>query len=351
MGNRLFRSSWYSSTEVDSRPPRNRDLGYNSRSAKAVRYYAWKTENSGTNQVLYEWAKTWQEAAMSTKKGKPKGIVPASLRFPDEAINGDEPTWYKANMFWDYFEWGHVGGTMILDQMLFSYTQTFRPELLGPLIQTLKLIEKNKNQLGGELLPGSEKWAVDRLINSRFFWSLVSQWRMLTNNNQFDGLLLEHGTPYVKYRITKDQRFLNELLQQALESVSYNFPMLTSEVMHTDRVYVRGYENVKAMLTGDGIVENMSPYYAATWEDTDETFTALVEEASMDYLKVQAYSHGKSDNSIILRVWMLQNGPYNMTFITDNETVEKEVTIQKKGQRISINLPEKELLTIRLMKK
>ncbi|HBX65874.1 MAG TPA: hypothetical protein DEG32_06845, partial [Balneolaceae bacterium] len=66
-------------------------------------------------------------------KGKPVGIIPASIAFPSGEFNGSEDNWYTANMYWDYFDWS--GGSAILDQLLFTWTMTGNDKYLTPFIQ------------------------------------------------------------------------------------------------------------------------------------------------------------------------------------------------------------------------
>lgn len=44
------------------------------------------TRLSPNIKLLHEWSKTWRDLALRTDKG----IIPPSVRYPDEAINGDE---------------------------------------------------------------------------------------------------------------------------------------------------------------------------------------------------------------------------------------------------------------------
>jgi len=339
-GNRLFRSAWYSSTIVDPRPPRNRDLEYNARSVKAVRYLAWRTGDAALADELHQWSKTWCEAAMSTEKGKPAGIVPASIRFPDEAINGDEPNWYEPGMFWDYFNWTHLTGSMILDQLLFTFTLTNDSTLLQPFVATLELIAgmaaagSSRNYE-----PGSPAWAVSHLNRSRFFWNVISQWRLLVDDPRFDGLLMKRGSPYLKYRLSGDHSHLLDALRDIEEQISSNFPMLTREVMHTDRVYVRGYEQLKGMLTGGLVLENMSPYTAVSYEGTDDDFTALVERATPETLMVRFFSHSSMPCEIRARLWQLVPGRYGITLSDSIEKSSGSKTIEQRGFRLPLTLP------------
>ncbi|MEM9857203.1 MAG: hypothetical protein AAF843_07595 [Bacteroidota bacterium] len=342
-GHRFFRSAWFSSTEVDEDPPRNRDHGYNSRAVKAVRYYAWKTGDKEVINALNEWSEAWLSAAMRTDKGKPVGIIPASVRFPDEAFNGDETNWYTANMFWKYFEWEDTPGAMILDQLLYSYTQTQDDKYLQPLLKSLALIEKYEESTE-TVTVGSEAWAAAILKDKGSFWSAAAQWRFLEGDRRYDALLQKYGTHYVRYRLSGDENHLEQGLEVVLENARYNTPLKTQEAIHTDRVYIRGYEHLITMLTGNGSKECLSPNFAVTWEDTDEGFTALVQESSFEKIKVAIYAFSDEEMNINMRLWQLEPGDYYVK-IKGSETPLK---IIKKGQRLKLSVPSNELITVEI---
>lgn len=343
-GHRFFRSAWFSSTEVDEQPPRNRDQAYNSRAVKAVRYYAWKTGDQEVIDALNEWSDAWLSAAMRTDKGKPEGIIPASVRFPDEVFNGDEENWYTANMFWKYFEWEATPGSMILDQLMFSYTLTQDEKYLQPLLRSLELIQKYEG-VAANAVTGSETWAANVLKKKGSFWSVAAQWRFLTGDRTFDRLLEKYGTPFLRYQLTGDEVYLEDGLEVTLENARYNTPLKTSEAIHTDRVYIRGYELLTTMLTGNGSKEGLSPNFAVTWEDTNEDFTALVKESSFKKLSVGIYSHADSQGAVTMRLWQLEPGNYEVS-IKGKKKTKKKLKLEAKGQRITVQLPPKELISV-----
>ena len=102
----------------------------------------------------------------------PAGITPASIRFPDEAINGEGPNWYQAGMYWDYYEWEHFAGSLMLDQLLFTYTLTKDERLLQPMFKALELIRLEGASLGdgqpAELPAGSRARASGRGVPDRW---------------------------------------------------------------------------------------------------------------------------------------------------------------------------------------
>ena len=348
-GNRFFRSSWYSSTDVDERPPRNRDHEYNSRAAKAVRYYAWKTQDGDVLNALHEWSAAWLRAANLMDKGKPKGILPASVRFPDEAFNGDQPNWYEANMFWDYFEWEANAGTMILDQLLFSYTHTRDDGFLDPLLQSLELIERFAH-FEGDAPKGSEAWAAKVLEGKADFWRVAAQWRVLTEDSRFDALLMHYGTPYLRYRLSGNDHHLEAGLERVLENVRYNTPLKTFEAIHTDRVYVHGYEHLTMMLTGNESPEGLSPFYAVTWEQTHDDFTALLKTSDFERLVVQLYSHSERATEVVARVWQLDPGSYHL-IVQDHDESSESLNITSPGQRVNLKISPNELINVEIRRK
>ena len=297
-------------------------------------------------------------AALRTDKGKPRGIIPASVRFADEAINGDEATWYLPNMVWKYYQWDHHAGSLMLDQLLSTYALTNDEQLLQPLWLSLELIRSEEAALSKQdqeaPAAGSRTWVATKLIRSELFWNVVQQWRYMTDDSRWDDLILRHGTPYGRYRISGDERHLVEGLNELLDGVRYNTPLMTTEAVHTDRVDVPRAELLKAMLTGDGMKNNVSPYFAVSWEATDESFTALVSDTAVDSLTVKLYSHSPAERSVVMRIWQLLPGKYRLQQESQRKDPqprtdqERTIRVQGKGIRLPIRLPGEQEILIRL---
>lgn len=344
-GNRFFKSAWFSSSEVEMEEPKNRDVSYNARAAKAVRYYSWKTNDSDTKTALIEWADSWLNISKSTQKGKPEGIIPPSVEYPSEDINGNEPTWYLANMYWDYFDWS--GSNAILDQLLFTWTFTGDDKYLEPLIQHLDLLVNYKDELDRDSNPyeeGSEGWATYIFGNKSQFWNVVENWRLLSGNKAYDDLILEHGSNLIKYRITKNEKYLVEAMKPYLETVRVNVPMLTSEVIHTDRVFikdpgVREAGILQGMITGFGADESSSPYIAVSWEKASRDLTFLVKDSDSTHLNIDMYSFSESSESTTMRIWQLKKGSYQVLKKVNGKTETIEIEVKNRGDRFEIDIP------------
>ncbi|WP_146452520.1 hypothetical protein [Bythopirellula polymerisocia] len=349
-GNRFFRSAWFSATDLETTEPKGRDVEFNCRAAKAVRYLVGRRPDPQLVATLHEWSMAWVEASLSTEKGKPRGIFPASIRFEDESINGDGKNWYQADMYWDYYDWYHSAGSLLLDQVFYTYLLTRDERLLEPLLLTLDLIRSQESQaLESNHPEGSPAWAAQILRNCSLFWEVIEQWRFTTRNQTFDDLIMLYGSPYGRYRVSGDERHLVEGLNTLLDDVRFNTPLKTNEALFTDRVYVAESEALKGMLTGDGIPSNTSPYFYVSWEHTDGNFTALVVDAREEGIKVELFSHADEQREIVMRVWRVKPGLYVVRHKCLGSSIgEDVVNISSPGERISITLPPQQLLEIEL---
>ena len=355
-GNRFFKSSWFSSSALDETPPKNRDVPYNTRATKAIRYLAWKTGDPEANNLLTEWSAGWAEHATQTAKGKPRGVIPASVRYPDEAINGDGDNWYDADMYWSYYNWQRHAGSMMLDQLLFTYTMTGDDKFLAPLQTSLGLImaELPRIKAKESFEPGSATWAAEKMLNNNRFWGVASQWRLYAGSTPFENLLAEYGTPYLKYRITKNEQHLENGLKKILNKIRYNIPLLTYEAIHTDRIYVThdgsGSSHLKAMLTGDGIIEDMSPYPVVTWSNTGESFTALLTDASRTKVNIELFSFSKIITPVA-KFWQLDEGEYELKMYAEDDFIHQEkFEIKGRGDTKKLTVPADRLVSISIQK-
>ncbi|OAM90042.1 glycoside hydrolase family 88 protein [Termitidicoccus mucosus] len=362
-GDRHFKSAWLGATEILTEPPRNRDLSMNARAAKAVRYYAWLANDPDATGLLRDWSLSWAKAAARTDKGKPSGLFPASIRYPDGAINGDEPAWHRANMFWRYFDWGADG--RLYDQLLYSWlTSGDTPakrdaRLLQPMLDTLVFLEK-QTPVASSVADGSPAWAAARLMDSSEFWNIVTQWRLETNDTRHDAFLIRHGPPYLRYRLTGDTAPLAETINTSiLEVLRYNRPLRTSEVLFTDRVRVAqddgnttGDDTLAAMLTGCHTAQGFSPYYHVAWEHAPQSLTALVTSTGPDHVAADIFLHQTSSAEIIARCFRLPPGDYRLTLVdaAGKTLLERAEIITAPDHRATLTVPGAILVSMKMMR-
>lgn len=349
-GNRFFKSAWLGAKGIDETPPKNRDIDMNAQALKPLRFLAWVTKDKKYIDLINEWSYSWLKISLSTDKGKPIGIIPASVRGYDEAINGDEPNWYDANMFWHYYDWSNHNGNRILDHLLFTYSITADDSLLIPIELTLKFItdvlSNNPKVKNSEATIGSDEWIVQRFLNSGSFWSNVQNWRILTDNKEYDNLLKNYGSFYIKYLLTKDESELENGLDQILSTLRYNSPLRTKLVMHTDRVRIPGIDHLTAMICGDATHNGSSPFLAASWSNTNENCSILIEEISSKSILVSLYNFDQSEITIGMKIWKLLNGTYRLKqkdLVSEKETI---IVITNPGQVFDLKIAPESLTKI-----
>ena len=355
-GELAFKSAWLGATEILVEAPRNRDVSMNARAAKAVRYHAWLTGDAAASRLLHDWSLMWANAAARTDKGKPRGLFPASIRWPDGAVNGDEPSWHESKMFWDYYDW--TGDGRLYDQLLFSWLDTHDAKLLEPLTDTLALLEKhvpsNDSNTGAA---GSAAAAVARLMRSGEFWNVVTQWRLETNDARFDVFLRQHGPAYLRYRLTGDSAPMAETIESSLLSVlRFNRPMRTTEVLFTDRVFVSrreggpdGADLLAAMLTGCHTAQGMSPYYHVAWEEAPAAFTALVTSTGSDHVAADLFIHHGGESHVAASFLRLPPGDYRVSArMAGRRLIDRTERITGRGQRVRLDIPGGAVVSIRV---
>jgi hypothetical protein len=355
-GELQFKSAWIGATAIVSDPPRNRDVAMNTRAAKAVRFYAALRPDPAADVLLRDWSRTWAAAAARTDKGKPADLFPASLRWPDAAFNGDEPSWHRANMFWRYYNWR--GDAMLYDQLLHSALRTSDAALHAPMRATLALLQDWADPAKRAAAPeGSAGWAADRLWQRADFWSTVAQWRLETGDRAFDEFVSRHGPPYLRFRLGGDpQPLADGIARTLLDHLRYNTPMRTTEVLFTDRIHVAedvgtcdGIDLVVAMLTGNHAPGGMSPYYHVAWEQAPTTFTALVTTAGDREFAADVFLHQAAPVPVVARFFRLAPGDYRLTVSAGDRTlVDRRETIARPDHRVTVEIPGSTLVRLRL---
>lgn len=343
-GNLHFRGAWYSSREVDERAPRNRDHAFNTRTTKVLRYYLWRyPEMEEIQDLLYDWSKSWVHLAARTDKQKPAGVLPVSYRAKDGVINGDEPNWYRANMYWPYFEFN--GGVQMLDQLLFLSQYVSDDSLLNPVEASLALVDRYRNRNGQ---PGSAPWVAKILWERDDFWKMAAQWRLLTGDTSYDELLIENGPAYFRYRLTGQVEGLLGELRHFNAGLAYNWTMQTENTWFTDRIFAQdstklsrvNTDVLRAMLTGDLSANGVSPYLAVTYEGVKPGFTALVKETGTKRLVIEFYNHSDAPQQVTLRPWQLLPGAYQV--LQGDEVLHRAWNFQNAGEQLEITLAAKQ---------
>lgn len=364
-GHRHFKSSWYSSTAIDTRPPRDCDVPMNARTVKAATWLAWYNRHPFAMQFLREWADAWLEDCLRTDKGKPYGVVPAAIRFEDDAIGGHADNWHHPGMFWHYYNFR--GGTRMLQQFLATYLLTDDARYLQPIELALKIVVKYKGEILEDALMGSETWVAGILSKSGGFKELIEQWRLLTGRFTYDDIISKVGSNYLKFRLTGDKDYLIRGSEEISGAIKFNHTLVTTEAYFTDRVdigYVHqskeiGVTHLEAMFTGQALLDSFFPFYAVSWQGLGDDFAAVVLEANSKTVRILVYNFAEQNREGALSFWMLSPGQYefrqgadeNEDRVFDAVSIQDEFTVRGRGDSHPVVLPARSLQLLEVRQK
>ncbi|MFQ5865803.1 MAG: CARDB domain-containing protein, partial [bacterium] len=364
-GHRHFKSSWYSYNTIDAEPPKDCDVEMNTRTVKAARWLAWYNRHPFAMQFIKEWTDAWLEDCYRTDKGKPYGVVPSAIRYEDDAIGGHADNWHHPGMFWSYYNFH--GGTRMLQQFLATYLLTGDARYLQPIELALKLVVKYEGEKVQDAPIGSEAWVAGILRKSGNFAEIIEKWRLLTGNPEFDDIVLDVGSDYLKFRLTDDQKYLVTGCDRIIEGILYNRELITTEGYFTDRIEIGnvnksevwGASHLEAMFTGSALNEGFYPFYSVTWHGLGDNFAATVLKSDSHQVRILAYNLTDSVKVGNVAFWMLTPGVYSYVQGADKDqngkidkiTFKDEFEVRTRSTVHAVKLPQHELQIIEVAHK
>ncbi|MBI1790961.1 MAG: alpha/beta hydrolase fold domain-containing protein [Acidobacteria bacterium] len=313
-GHRHFRSTDFDSTRYGQnleRADREVEAAICYRAFATAPWMLWYNGNPAARKLLLEHAETWRAAAMSTQKGKPRGIMPSQLGF-DDVVGGPEKSWMGkpglgAGGNWpDYVYYLH-------SLLLSSYAASGDRKYLEPLEETFAFLDRHRPGPRYDKLPdasaGSEAWVYNKILFDHQFADAFWMARELTGDRRYDEFLQQAGRPYVRYRLTLDKNLLVEDIEKTMnQQIRQRWPFMTSEGVLTDRI---GY-NPRTVSYMTGALPEIGyqgfPHHAVTYTGTGRDFAAVVEADGPKQLRVLYYSFADRPRRIGLRTWKLETG-------------------------------------------
>ncbi|MHC4405859.1 MAG: hypothetical protein ACYTG0_39960, partial [Planctomycetota bacterium] len=281
-------------------------------------------------KLFVELAENWLAASMSTDRGKPEGVIPGQLSWPDVILGGtNSPNWWTAS---------HSRGTVIYDftdqqykeyihQLLITaYQQTGDVKFLKPIELEYNLavghgfapdpLQPPRGRGGQQRGPGAgrrggEKWVAANLRG-------VDKWFEAKR-------MLEGRKGHIEPIRTKE-----EIIAQA-SHVNFNlknrWPIMTTEAGPTDRVAFHGIVDPFTIYTGGGLGGPLLRA-AVTYENTTKDFAAAVMAADSQGLRILYYSLTDDARKIGIVPWELESGgTYNLKLGIDRNDDERTDTV------------------------
>jgi hypothetical protein len=373
-GELQFRGFYFGANELDPAPEHAYDVIGNVL-ALTPAFFLWRTSpDPELARPLTAWLDTWVAATARAENGKPAGILPAAIRWPDGQVSGVEGRWWEPlplskGSGANYYLWPSVLPEMT-DALITARLATGDEKYLAPIRSMAAIRLKYLQHLPSEPAPpGTEAWCASQLgpkantSKSQFdslFRTLV-KCKTLIGTSEFDELIrLERaeGTDPVE-----------QALQRSIELLRSNFASYTSEVRYTDRVLsfprflaqgngtdgVKGVELPHAdvvyrMTSGDdGSVR--APQPAVRWITPPQDIAVRVTAADSTHFEAALYHFGDKPRPITAELQQLAAGRYKVELLQDGKPIGRELEpLNFKPPRtlVKFELPPQKLCTLRI---
>lgn len=366
-----FKSTYFSVNQVDTLPRRACDTVYHPRAMQPVLLYWQRTGDERLGSLFAAWMDTWVDATARRERGKPAGIIPSAIHWPNGRVGGVGSDWWDPRNHPEatLYRWPSAMG-MMTNTLLLSYYMTNNPRYLEPIRSMASIRLKYLKAPPTDPPPaGTEAWCASKLNMS----GVIAKHKFLTDSTEFDELLARESAPYVAFRLRGDREDLVKALRNNTEAFSINFEGYTSEVRYTDRVlrfpalFRKGVmlnEAVEAIrspnpgllystATGDPGGAGYFPLNAVRWLTPPREIAALVTESGGNRLTAELFHFGEEKRQMMAELYLLAQGKYAFEILAERGPHHKVETKQEfavKGlrTRISFTLPPRKLCVLRV---
>ena len=366
-----FKSIYFSVDRVDTNAARAFDTVYHLSIVQPTLLYWQRTGDPELTALFSEWLKLWVDAAARAENGKPAGVLPSAIRWPDGGIAKAGQPW------WEPFSPGHndalynwPGATRLMTSTLLLAYHITRDELFMQPIHSMAALRLKHSAGAATAAAGSEAWCAQ---NMRVFLSdTLAKYRFLTGDTRYDNLLRADASGYVRFRLTGDRAALEANLRRNAEAFRSNWETYTSEMRWTDRVisFTGNYLNylpapappapnpqiLYSSATGDPGNPLVFPLNAVRWRTLPREFAALVTESGRRVFAAEVFHFGKQPRDLHAELFLLAPGQYELTLTpvgaNDTAPIHKS-TVKINGPRtqVALRLPPRQLCKLLLAPK
>jgi hypothetical protein len=363
-----FKSTYFNVDRVHDDPQRACDTPYHVRTLQPVFLLWLRTGDAKLGRLLADWMDTWVDAAARDENGKPAGVLPAAIHWPDGRIGGLSTDWWDPRNHGEptLYQWPSAMGGLT-DALLLTYHLTQDEKYLEPIRSMAHIALKHTGKSAGEdATPGSEAWCAGQM---GFLRGTLSKYRMLTGDESFDRLLRGDGAPVLHFRLTGDRGPLEAALADAATAFSFNFERYTSEVRYTDRVLrfpavfqgnvrlaepkfpVRSPDPglLYSTVTGDPAGPGSFPLNAVRWLTPPREIAALVTDTGPRRFAAELFHFGSAPRSMGAELYLLEPGAYRFQLLADDHTLhEARLVVSAPRTHVTFDLPPRKTCRLTL---
>ncbi len=363
-----FKSTYFTVDRVHEDPRKACDTPYHVRAVLPAMLYWLRSGDARVGRVMADWMSTWVDAAERSENGKPAGVLPAALHWPEGTIGGLSPAWWDPQNHGEptLYQWPSAMGGLT-DALLLTYHLTGDEKYLAPIRSMARIAMRDaKEPADQKAPPGSEAWCAARL---GFLRGTLSKYRLLTGDDSFDRFLGGKKSPVLHFRLTGNRGPLVAALGDAATAFSYNFERYTSEVRYTDRVLrfpavfqgeVRlaepkfpvctpDPELLYSTVTGDPGGSGSFPLNAVRWQTPPREIAALVTHSDPRRFEAELFHFGRAPRSMGAELYLLKPGQYRLTLSCGAGRLEESTaTFSGPRTQVKFTLPSRQLCRLTL---
>jgi hypothetical protein len=366
-----FKSTYFTAEKLDLTPARACDTVYHARVVQPALLYWQRTGDPTLTKLFSTWMDTWVDAAARAERGKPAGIIPTAIHWPDGRIGGLDPNWWDPRNHSEYTLYLFPSAmSMMTHTLLLTYHMTGDPKYLVPIRSMAKIrLDYLNAPPQDNPAPGTEAWCAARLGGIA---DVIAKYKLLTGRNDLDALLAREKSPYMRYRLDEDRQPLTDALKANAEALRINFPGYTSEVRYTDRVLrfptlfaangivSRAVPAIRtpnpallySSVTGDPGTPEYFPMNAVRWLTPPREIAALV-RFDRDSLRAELFHFGAEDRPMGAELYVLRPGAYVLTLAVvesgaTRDIQRQDLTITGPRTRAAFTLPARKSCLLRV---
>jgi hypothetical protein len=366
-----FKSTYFTAEKVDPTPARACDTTYHARVVQPTLLYWQRTGDEKLTKLFSPWMDTWVDAADRADRGKPAGILPTAIHWPDGRVGGLGSDWWDPRNHSEHTLYLFPSAMGLMTHtLLLTHHVTKERKYLQPIFSMARIRLRYLNSKPQQALSGGEAWCAARLGGLS---SVIAKYRFLTGDTKFDELLAREKSPYVGLRLRGDMNSLTSALRHNAEALRINFEGYTSEVRYTDRVL-----RFPALFASDGILGKPVPsirtpnpsllYSTATgdpgtagyfplnavrWLTAPRDIAVLVTDSGKERFTARLFHFGKDERPMTAELFLLSPGTYELTVAVEDSHPRKPLTTKQfevtaGTMRISFTLPSQKLCVLNI---
>jgi len=361
-GQLQFKSTWFNVEKVDAEEKRACDSPYHTRLVQPLMLIWLRTGNKRIEKFIKSWLRTWVDATFSEEAGKPTGIIPAAIHWPDGTPSGGKNWWEPENYHSPLYHYPSQQEDMY-ECFLQAYHITKDEFYLKPI---RFVAEKRMQGLGDEnserYKSGSLEWALSELKGS--LPEILIKYRLITKDKSFDSILEKDASGYERFIFNKNLAGLTKSMDSLRKSLTLPEEFFTTEVRWTDRLFAVNDMYFKHILDKPipsfnarflfssltGSIGNFKflPVFGVQWLTHSTEIAILTETNSTHKFVAQMFHFGKEPRKMGAKFFNLENGSYRFYL---NDKLQTDVEINENNRIIKFILPSQKLVNLKIENK